>query len=92
MDDCVLVRGIVDGILPCDGGLELIDYKTDRITVAATHERAARYHRPMQLYAASIEALFRRRVNHAWLVFLRPQVIVDVRAASAPGVEAPANT
>ncbi|NOS99078.1 MAG: helicase-exonuclease AddAB subunit AddA [Phycisphaerales bacterium] len=92
MDDRVLVRGIVDGILPCDGGLELIDYKTDRISAAAANERAARYQRPMQLYAASIEALFRRPVIHAWLVFLRPQVIMDVRAASPPDVETPAIT
>lgn len=87
MDDRVLVRGIVDGILPGPEGLELIDYKTDHVTAAEAGIRAGRYRSSMHLYAESIEALFRRPVIHAWLVFLRPRVIMDVRTASVPGIE-----
>ncbi|MCP4249650.1 MAG: helicase-exonuclease AddAB subunit AddA [bacterium] len=77
-DEQVLVRGIIDGVLPTDAGLELIDYKTDAIAPAAVPDRADRYRMQMNLYAKAATRIWRRPIRHRWLVFLTPRRIIEL--------------
>ncbi|MFH0980082.1 MAG: helicase-exonuclease AddAB subunit AddA [Planctomycetota bacterium] len=78
--DVVLVRGVIDGVLATDSGVEVVDYKTDRITAAEVDERARRYAPQLAAYAAAAEALFNRPAERSWLVFLEGREVVQVHA------------
>ncbi len=73
--DTVLVRGIVDGVLPEDQSIEIIDYKTDRISADDIPARALSYRPQMTLYARSVEQLWKKQVSQCSLVFLSPRKI-----------------
>jgi ATP-dependent exoDNAse (exonuclease V) beta subunit len=76
-DDRVLVRGIVDGILPTEDGLTLVDFKTDAIGIADIADRSERYRPQMALYARAMENLWRRPVRAICLVFLTPRQMLE---------------
>ncbi len=73
--DTVLVRGIVDGVLPEDQTVEIIDYKTDRVSSDDVATRALNYRPQMMLYARAIEQLWKKPVSQCSLVFLTPRKI-----------------
>lgn len=76
--DCsvpVVVRGIVDGVLLAGDGLELLDYKTDRIVARDASARAETYRMQMRLYARAMARCHGRPVRRCWLVFLHPRVV-----------------
>ncbi|MFH1109344.1 MAG: UvrD-helicase domain-containing protein [Planctomycetota bacterium] len=79
-EDRVLVRGIVDGILPTDDGLMLVDFKTDAVTAEEVQDRGERYRPQMTLYARAMEELWRRPVQAIWLVFLTPRQVLECTA------------
>ncbi len=79
--DCpvpVVVRGIVDGVLFCGDGLELLDYKTDRIAAHEVSARAETYRMQMRLYARAMARCHGRLVRRCWLVFLHPRVVHEL--------------
>ncbi len=82
VDQRVLVRGIVDGILPRGDGVEVIEFKTDRIDKSGVPEAAREYRPQVRLYASSIVPVFRRPVTRSWLVFLHPREIVEINDPS----------
>ncbi len=69
-EDYVLVRGIVDGILPVPGGIEIVDFKTDVVDAEQVAQRAERYRSQMVLYAKAMARLWREPVRACWLIFL----------------------
>lgn len=77
-DHTVLVRGIVDGIIDGDEGLEILDYKTDAITEASLADRVEKYRPQLQLYGRAVERLWRKPVRRASLVFLTPRRVIEV--------------
>jgi len=83
-EDRVLVRGIVDGILPTDNGLMLVDFKTDAVTAAEVQDRGERYRPQMTLYGRAVERLWRRPVRAIGLVFLTPRQIVEFPSQPMP--------
>jgi len=80
LDDRVLVRGIVDGILPTKDGLTLVDFKTDAIAANEVPDRSERYRPQMALYASAMAALWRRPVHAICLVFLAPRQVLECAA------------
>lgn len=82
-DDPVLVRGIVDGILPTKDGLTLVDFKTDTVTANEVPDRGERYRPQMTLYASAMSALWRRPVHAIFLVFLAPRLILQCTVDSS---------
>jgi ATP-dependent helicase/nuclease subunit A len=74
--DRVLVRGIVDGILPIDEGVEVVDFKTDAVSADEVPARCELYRPQMALYSRAVERLWRRPVRRCWLVFLTPRQVV----------------
>lgn len=82
-DDRVLVRGMVDGILVGESGLEVVDFKTDAIERQQLAQRIDHYRPQVCLYAKAVGQLWRRPVPTSWLVFLhlRQCVELDLRSA-----------
>jgi ATP-dependent helicase/nuclease subunit A len=76
--DRVLVRGVVDGVLATPEALEIVDYKTDRVTGADVQKRAEDYRMQMQLYAGAVARVYRREVSAAHLVFLHAREVVTI--------------
>jgi len=72
-DDRVLVRGIIDGILPAGDGVEVVDFKTDAVSAEGVPARCELYRPQMALYSRAAERLWRRPVRRCWLVFLTPR-------------------
>lgn len=75
-DDQVLVRGIVDGILPVAEGIEIVDFKTDAIEPREVSARAERYRPQMEIYTRAMSQIWRRPVRTCWLVFLTAEALV----------------
>jgi ATP-dependent helicase/nuclease subunit A len=76
--DAILLRGMVDVVLIGDEGLDILDYKTDRIAGGQVAERAETYRGQISAYAESMEEAFKRPVRAKWLVFLEPRELVHV--------------
>ena len=79
--DRVLVRGVVDGILISEAGLEVIDFKTDRVAAGDLEKKVTDYKMQMQLYCSAVSEVFRQPINACHLVFLHPRQIVAVEDA-----------
>ncbi len=85
-DDKVLVRGIVDGILPVADGIEIIDFKTDAVRGEDVEERCERYRPQMELYSRAISRIWRRDVRCCWLVFLGARRTVAIEDTASRGL------
>ncbi|MDO8628904.1 MAG: UvrD-helicase domain-containing protein, partial [Phycisphaerales bacterium] len=79
-DDRVLVRGIVDGILPIYEGVEVVDFKTDAVSEDEVPARCELYRPQMALYSRAVERLWRRPVRRCWLVFLTPRQVLSLES------------
>ncbi len=77
-DERVLVRGIVDGVLPGSKAIKIIDFKTDAVDADHVIERANVYHTQMALYARSMAKLWGKPVDRAVLVFLQARQLIEV--------------
>jgi ATP-dependent helicase/nuclease subunit A len=74
--DQVMIRSRVDVLMETDPGLEIIDYKTDRVSGDDIAERTAFYRPQMDLYRDAIAAIVGKPLRAVHLVFLVPRVIV----------------
>lgn len=79
--DVMLIRGMVDLMLPADGGWEIVDYKTDTVSAEACVRRAEEYRTQMELYARAVRAIYRQPVTHCWLVFLHARQVIQLEPA-----------
>ena len=69
-EDRVLVRGVVDGILPVADGIDVIDFKTDAVGSRGVASRVARYRPQLTQYARAMSRIWRRPVRRCHLVFV----------------------
>lgn len=104
-DERLILRGVIDCLVPGPDGLTLIDYKTDALADdSALRERLEIYSRQLQLYALAARDLFETRIAGGWLALLEPRRLeaVDVSSATLdalardwwsglPGFEMPAD-
>ena len=82
--DDVLVRGIVDGILPVGVGnrrlaaIDIVDFKTERVGPRELASRAEAYRPQMELYARAMATIWRKPVRTCWLVFLSARQVLGM--------------
>jgi ATP-dependent helicase/nuclease subunit A len=77
--DEMVLRGQVDlWFIQPDGRLIVVDYKTDRVAAPIASETTQAYELQLQIYAMALEAALGKRVDEAWLHFLRPDELVPV--------------
>lgn len=74
----LLLQGVVDCCFVENGGITVLDYKTDRVTAEQVPLRAARYRGQLQTYAKALERIFRLPVKHCILWFLHPGAEYEV--------------
>lgn len=63
--DRILVQGIIDVYFEEDGGLVLLDYKTDKVRKAS--ELIEKYHAQLEYYAKALERLLDKPVKEKWI-------------------------
>lgn len=68
-DDRLLLQGVVDCFFEEDGGITVLDFKTDRITPAQTAERAEHYRPQLEAYASALERIMEKPVREKVLYF-----------------------
>ncbi len=68
-EDQVLLQGVVDCFFIENGGLVVLDFKTDRINRSQTAERAAYYRPQLDAYAAALERIMGMPVREKLLYF-----------------------
>lgn len=73
----VLLQGAVDCWFQEDGGIVVVDYKTDRVSARETPERAKFYSGQIRAYALAMAAVTGKRVKETVLYFLRPGIAVS---------------
>ena len=71
-EDEILLQGVVDCCFAEDGGITVVDYKTDRIDAAEAPARAERYRGQLLAYAGALERIFDLPVRRCVLWFLHP--------------------
>jgi ATP-dependent helicase/nuclease subunit A len=74
-----LVRGSIDLWFEENGQVSLVDYKTDDVAAGEVSERAAAYAPQLALYAIALEQALGKRPARAYLHFLRPNRISEIR-------------
>ena len=74
----MLVRGIVEGILPTVGGIDIVYYKTDSVRREELPARVERYRPQMDMYARAMTRIWRRPVTACRLVFLTAREVVTL--------------
>ncbi len=80
----VLLRGQIDAVRCGDDGLEILDFKTDRIGAREARGRAEFYAPQLVAYSWALQAIWKRGVAAAAFVFLSARAIVPVPECRAP--------
>jgi ATP-dependent helicase/nuclease subunit A len=79
--ESMVVRGQIDLWFEEDGGLVIVDYKTDAVNGQEAHQRAQDYAQQVRLYAMALERMTGKVPKEAWLHFLKPNTAVAVDLA-----------
>lgn len=75
----ILLQGAVDCFFEEEGGLVVIDYKTDRIPDGKTlDEKTERYRRQLAVYAAALRRITGKPVKERYLYYLSSELCVPV--------------
>ncbi|OEF96705.1 helicase-exonuclease AddAB subunit AddA [Desulfuribacillus alkaliarsenatis] len=72
----VLIQGVIDCVFEDEGGLVLLDYKTDRIHKLSNQDLANRYKLQIELYTKAIEQIWKRTLQEKYLYFFNGMRIV----------------
>ena len=77
--DGIIVRGQIDLWFEDSGGIVLVDYKTNDVSVEEAAREAEAYALQLHLYALVLERLTGRLPSRAYLHFLRPNVLIEIQ-------------
>ncbi|MRH44176.1 helicase-exonuclease AddAB subunit AddA [Aquibacillus halophilus] len=80
-DEKVLIQGVIDCLIPVEGGWLLLDYKTDTITEEVSpdvkEQLKQRYQVQMELYSKSLEGIWKQPIVEKYLYFFDRSLLVD---------------
>jgi ATP-dependent helicase/nuclease subunit A len=72
--ETVLVRGMIDLLVPTPGGWRVVDFKTDQVTAEQVPARAAGYATQLHYYRRAVESILKAPVAELGFYFLAPSV------------------
>jgi ATP-dependent helicase/nuclease subunit A len=75
--DRVMIRSRIDVLIDSPLGLQIVDYKTDRVREDAIEERREFYRPQMQVYRDAVETMTQRKVTAIHMVFLAARKVVQ---------------
>ncbi len=81
-EEQVLIQGVIDCLIPKDGGWMILDYKTDTID-GEVNDRVkekliSRYKTQMELYRRAVQQIWREPVKETHLYFFAKQLAIEV--------------
>lgn len=76
--DKILLQGVVDCALVTDDYIDIIDFKSDRLTEDSLDSAAVKYRNQLEIYAAALSKIYCRPVRNAWLYFFSLDKLVSV--------------
>lgn len=85
-EELVLIQGIIDAYLEVDGGLLLVDYKTDRILPGQENLFAERYGTQLTYYQKALEQMTGKRVVEKIIYSLYLQKEINIGGANSQGL------
>ena len=74
----MLLQGVVDCAILDEGGITVIDFKTDRVQPGGEDERAAQYRGQLTAYARALERIYCLPVRETVLWFFSTGTAVAV--------------
>ncbi|MCD5325006.1 MULTISPECIES: helicase-exonuclease AddAB subunit AddA [Pontibacillus] len=78
-DETVFVQGVIDCILPGEGGWIILDYKTDKIQEGQTEESLKeRYSTQLSLYAEALSRIWKKPITAQYLYFFDATLLTRV--------------
>ena len=77
--DMVLVQGIIDAYYESDGGIVLMDYKTDSLKPGEENKLVERYYTQMDLYRKALEGMTGKKVERCVLYSFSLGKEIEVR-------------
>lgn len=75
----VLLQGVIDCCIEENGGITVVDYKTDRVKGEALYERAKTYAGQLRAYAIALERMTGKPVRECVLYFLHAGEEISVK-------------
>ncbi|MFD2612735.1 helicase-exonuclease AddAB subunit AddA [Paenibacillus gansuensis] len=82
-EETILIQGVIDCVFETgDGGLVMVDYKTDRTSGGSLAEASERYRLQVELYSESVERIWKRPVTEAYLFFFDGAHVVKMDTSS----------
>ncbi|MDL4842861.1 helicase-exonuclease AddAB subunit AddA [Aquibacillus rhizosphaerae] len=80
-EERVLIQGVIDCLIPVDGGLVLLDYKTDTIAEEITPELLERlknrYHVQLELYEKALASIWKQPIKEKYLYFFDKALLIE---------------
>ena len=67
----MLLQGVVDCWFETDGGITVLDFKTDRVTEEDLELRVAHYRPQVEAYAQALSRIFEKEVKESYLYFFQ---------------------
>ena len=85
--ETVLIQGIIDAWFEEDGGIILVDYKTDAVKEGEAGRLLERYRMQMEYYRLALERLTRKKVTEMGLYSFRlGRFLRETRTGTSPSV------
>lgn len=82
IEEHVLIQGVLDCVIPTDGGWFILDYKTDAIhgelTEALKEQLANKYKIQLGLYRRALETIWQEPVKAAYVYYFSKQLLLKV--------------
>lgn len=82
-EEHVLIQGVIDCLVPVEGGYIIVDYKTDHISGEQTTEvektLKARYATQVELYARAIEGILQQEIKGIYLYFFAADWTIQMK-------------
>lgn len=77
-DDKILLQGVVDCAIIADEGIQIIDFKTDRITMQSLDVTAEKYRSQLEIYAKAMSRIYCKPIQSAQLYFFSTNQFYDI--------------
>ncbi|MNG24541.1 ATP-dependent helicase/nuclease subunit A [compost metagenome] len=78
-DEPILIQGVVDCLFEDEGGIVLLDYKTDQVYGGKWDEAAERHRFQLDVYAEALELSIGKPIQECHVHFLSGGVSVRLR-------------
>ncbi|MCB6366449.1 helicase-exonuclease AddAB subunit AddA [Intestinibacillus massiliensis] len=77
-EEQVLLQGVIDCLIEREDGFVVVDFKTDRVSLATAADRAASYRPQLDAYAYAVEQIFSKPVTGRVIYFFHTKQCIPL--------------